>query len=143
MPDTEARVAVFGPKVLAGDEAILAASPAAPSNLVATSTDTRPPGQCHLRSFAHAHIEAECDAQTSALAVFVEQYDAGWSATVDERPARLLRANLVMRAVPIPEGHHRVVLKFSPTGLGLGVALSLAGVLTLAIFILLGRRRPN
>jgi hypothetical protein len=143
MADAEARVAVFGPKVLAGDEAILAASPAASLQLGRTARVERPAGRCHLRSYAHARIEAECDAGTPALAVFVEQYDAGWSATVDGRPAQLLRANLVMRAVPMDEGHHRIVLTFSPTGLSLGVALSIVGALMLAVFMLLGRRRPQ
>jgi hypothetical protein len=143
MSDAEARVAVFSPKVLAGDEAIPAANPGAVPNLMAAFADASPPGQCRLRGFAQTRIEADCDARTSALAVFVEQYDAGWSATVDGQPAQLLRANLVMRAVPIPEGRHRILLQFSPTGLGLGVALSMVGLLTLFIFILLGRRAPE
>jgi hypothetical protein len=149
MPDPQARAAVLKPSVIAGDEVILAPGPAVPSAAAhehmklsdSGSSETDSPGQCRLLAYANTRIEAECNARTSALAVFVEQYDEGWSATLDGQPAQLLRANLVMRAVPVAPGNHRVVLRFSPAGLGLGVSLSMVGLLTFATLLAIGRRR--
>ncbi len=56
----------------------------------------------------------------------------GWKATVDGRPAPLLRANVAHRAVPLPPGDHRVVFSFRPASTARGFALSAAG-LTLLI----------
>ena len=140
LPDDRAQASVFAPKLIAGDEVILATSPPVPSSVAVGGSHAGSLGQCQLRAFSHARVEAECEAQAAALAVFVEQYDAGWSATVDGQPAPLLRVNLVMRAVPLAPGRHRIVLAFWPQGLWLGVFLSLAGLAAFAALLLLGRR---
>jgi hypothetical protein len=141
MPDAQALSAVFAPKVVAGDEVILAASPAPPPTVTPGEPNSGSLGQCQLRAFSHARVEAECEAHSAALAVFLEQYDEGWSATVDGQRTPVLRANLVMRAVPLAKGRHRIVLRFSPAGLALGVCLSIAGIVAFIAFVLLGRRR--
>lgn len=38
----------------------------------------------------------------------------GWTAQVDDLPATLLRADLAFRAVPVPEGTHRVAMLYNP-----------------------------
>jgi uncharacterized membrane protein YfhO len=65
----------------------------------------------------------------------VEQYERGWSATLDGRPAPILRANLIMRAVAVGPGTHRIAMEFKTPGLRLGgffTLLSLAVLLILA-----------
>jgi len=59
----------------------------------------------------HPHCRFLFDA-IPTLAAFVEQYDPGWSALVDGKAAPLLRANLLMRAVPLPAGSHRIELQY-------------------------------
>jgi uncharacterized membrane protein YfhO len=76
-----------------------------------------------------------------ALAVFVEQFDRGWSATLDGQPAPVLRANLAMRAIPITSGTHRIVLSFSPPGLRVGLVLSLVGLFALIALTAIGKWR--
>jgi len=140
MPDGQAKSAVLAPEVVAGGQAILATHPAVPPTVVVDRANSGPLGHCQLRAFLHTRVEADCEARMPALAVFLEQYDEGWSATVDGQRAPLLRANLIMRAVPLEPGRHRIVLRFSPAGLSLGVALSMVGVVAFAAFLLLGRR---
>jgi uncharacterized membrane protein YfhO len=64
--------------------------------------------------------------------VTTDGYDPGWKASVDGRPASLLRANVAFRAVPVPAGTHRVEQVYRPRSVSAGLAISglalLAGV---------------
>ena len=100
-------------------------------------------GKCALESYGNNRLVALCTAHEPGLAVFVEQYDRGWQATVDGQPARLLRANLIMRALPIAAGTHRIVLEFRTPGFRAGGALSVASLLVLGLLWLAGRRKAR
>jgi hypothetical protein len=139
--DTEALSAVFQPNVVAGRSVVLAPSPAALPTAAAVSGESDE-GQCEWIGYANARLEARCRASSATFAVFVEQWDPGWSATVDGRPAPLLRANLVLRAVPLGPGDHRVVLSFFPSGLRLGVGISVVALVVLVV-LLLSRTKGN
>lgn len=93
--------------------------------------------QCTLERFSNARIEASCDFGVGGHAVFVEQYGRGWRATVDDAPAPILRANVVMRAVPVPAGKHRVTMTYVMPGFAAGcVCSALAGIaLLVALFM--------
>jgi hypothetical protein len=107
---------------------------------------TRRAGSCTLVSWANTRIAARCQGDGPALAVFIEQHDAGWSALVDGAPAPLLRANLLMRAVSLPGGTHEVVLSYRPPALGAGLGLSISSALLLLVLActpLLRRRQAH
>ena len=53
-------------------------------------------------------------------------YDAGWSATVNGEPVEILNICGLM-AVPLQAGENRVEFRYTPPGLGLGLALPGAG----------------
>src|SRR5262249_8211556 len=59
--------------------------------------------------------------------VLSEVYYPGWRATVDGRPAPVIRANNLFQAVPLPDGAREVRLTFRPTGWTTAVALSAVG----------------
>jgi uncharacterized membrane protein YfhO len=94
-----------------------------------------PAGTCVLDSYSNNRVQAICQVQRPALAVFVEQYHKGWLATVDGQPVPILRANLIMRAVALQPGEHRVAMEFTTPGLRLGALLTL---LSLTILMVLG-----
>lgn len=101
-------------------------------------------GECRIERFESTRLEATCRLDRAGLAVFVEQYDPGWRATVDGREAPILRANLVMRAVQADAGRHSIVMTFHPPGLAAGAALSAIGLLALGACAVFGlRRRPE
>lgn len=81
-----------------------------------------------------------------ALLRVADLWFPGWAATVDGRPARVLRADYLLRAVPVPAGHHRVQFRFDSPAMRRGLSVSLASlVAVLALFALdaaLRRRRP-
>ncbi len=64
--------------------------------------------------------------------VTVDAYDPGWRATVDGRPAEVVRANVAFRAVAVPAGRHVVALAFRPPSVLLGLGVSAAAALALA-----------
>lgn len=52
------------------------------------------------------------------LAVFSEvYYPDGWQVSIDGKAVDLLRADYILRALPIPAGNHQVVMRFDPTSL--------------------------
>ena len=129
---------LFDEAVVSGREVILLT--AGPASVLATS-ESGEPRDCALESFTPTRITARCFSAVPGLAVFVEQYDAGWSATVDGKPTPVVRANLLARAVPLPAGDHRIVLEYHAPGLSLAIFLSVLGVLGLGAALAL-RRRP-
>jgi hypothetical protein len=138
LPDDQALRRIYEPEIVAGESIWLAPDSAT------TVTTTAPPGRagtCALESYSNNRVVAVCTAEESGFAIFVEQYDRGWHATVDNQPAHILRANLIMRALPLTVGSHRIVLEFRTPGLGAGIAISLMSLLMLGVLWLAGSRR--
>jgi hypothetical protein len=141
LPDGLAQRAVFASDIVSGKRVILAPKPAPPASVAVGQVEVDTVGDCRLTAYAHTRIEAQCQATAPALAIFLEQFDQGWSATVDDQPTVLLRANLAMRAVPLAAGRHQVVLSFSSPGLWAGLIISTVSLAGLIALLLLGRRR--
>lgn len=69
-------------------------------------------------------IEMVVETDRPTAVVMREAYAPGWSAWVNESPAPVLRANGRYRAVPVPAGSSRVVLRYRPPGLAAGLVVS-------------------
>ena len=79
------------------------------------------------------HIELEVDSCGKGVLVVTDAWFPGWTATVDGKPVEILRADLALRAVPVPSGPSRVRMDYLPASFTLG-----AGVSGLALLALLG-----
>src|SRR5262249_26988483 len=88
-----------------------------------------PSDGCALESYSLTRIVARCSATTANLAVFTEQYDPGWTATVDGNPSVIVRTNGLSRGVPLPAGHHRIELRYHTPGLWLSFGLGFGALL--------------
>ena len=88
-----------------------------------------------IRRYEPARVEIEVQAAAPALLVLSDLFYPGWEATLDGRPAEILRANYLMRAVAIPEGAHEVRFLYRPASFRAGVAVSAAGCLGIASLI--------
>jgi hypothetical protein len=141
LSDEAAREAVFDPEVVAGGRAILAPHPEAPMLVSDSGSIDESVGSCELESFEDAHIAAHCQATRAGVAVFLEQFDAGWSASLDGRPVPVLRANLAMRGVFLLPGTHQIVLSYQPPGWRMGIALSTISLLFLVVLLVVRFRR--
>jgi hypothetical protein len=64
--------------------------------------------------------------------VIAEGWDRGWSAALDGAAARLFRVNHAQLGMALPEGTHRVTLRYRPRGFVAGALLCAAGVALLA-----------
>jgi hypothetical protein len=88
-------------------------------------------------------VRVTVETSTPALLVIGNAYDPNWHATVDGRSARLLRADYVLQAVPVPPGNHTVVLEYDDPwiGYGLGGSGCAVAILLAAAFVLSRRSR--
>jgi hypothetical protein len=75
----------------------------------------------------------EVDTDADGVLVLSEIDYPGWQAKVDGRPAPILRANTILRALPLPAGQHRVEMVFRPWTVYVGLVLS---VLTLIVVLI-------
>lgn len=73
-----------------------------------------------------------------AILVFADTWNAGWRARVDGLEAEVHRVDFAFAGVFLEPGDHRIDWRYSPPGLGSGVALSLG---TLFLCGVVGRRR--
>ena len=98
-----------------------------------------PPGEARILHRDALRVEIQTVAFVPAYLVLTDSYNEEWQVSVDGRPGRLLRANLIFRAVPLTPGSHLVIFRYRPRSLYWGVAITLATAA--AIGLLIWRRR--
>lgn len=69
-------------------------------------------------------LTIDASLKTPGLLVVSDIDYPGWSATVDGHPASILRADGIIRGVPLTAGSHVVRFSFEPPGLALGFRVS-------------------
>jgi hypothetical protein len=89
------------------------------------------------------HFVVEVDSDLPSAVVVREAFAPGWSAQVDGKDTRLVRAEGRYCAVRIPAGRSRVVLNYRPPHLGPGLTLTLASAAAILGLLLYGRRPAN
>jgi hypothetical protein len=112
--------------------------------LPARTAEADSAGESRVVSYLPDRVQLEVSSRRPAVVVLLDSFDPGWKAWVDGEPARILRANVAFRAVPVPAGVHRVEMRYRPRALSLGIAVSLlAAAIALAAVALVvsGARR--
>jgi len=83
------------------------------------------------------YLVYETSTKSAQLAVFSEvYYPKGWNAYINNKPVDYIRANYVLRALPIPVGNHKVEFKFEPKVIQTGSTISLASSALLLLIVL-------
>jgi hypothetical protein len=77
-----------------------------------------------VTAFGPNDIRVEVNAAADGLLVLSEVYYPGWQASVDGAPATLVRADGLLRGVPVPQGQHTVHVWYAPGSVWLGLAVS-------------------
>jgi len=90
-------------------------------------------GEAEIVSYAPDRVEIAARLDGPAHLVLLDAWDAGWRASVDGHPAALERANVEFRALPLPAGEHRVLMRYRPASLLAGLGLSSVSALLLAV----------
>jgi uncharacterized membrane protein YfhO len=80
-------------------------------------------------------------APRDGLAVILDPFYPGWTATVDGKPTPILRADFAFQAVPVAAGTHELRLAYRNRWVTLGAAVSLGTLAVLAGALWLRSRR--
>jgi hypothetical protein len=99
--------------------------------------------QVSVQSENPVQVVISAHLKNPGLVVLADVFDSGWQLEVDGRPARTLRANLLMRAAPVAAGEHRLLFAYKPVWLRIGTVFSFAGFLILGGMVLWARARPE
>ncbi|RLD54546.1 MAG: hypothetical protein DRI97_11310, partial [Bacteroidetes bacterium] len=95
-------------------------------------------GTVELTEYRPNHMRYEVSLDQSSLVVFSDiYYEGGWKASIDGEPVPHLRANYILRALPVDAGTHIVEFEFIFEPFEKGEKISLAGS-WLVLLLLLG-----
>lgn len=76
------------------------------------------------------------DAESPSMLVFSQTYYPGWEATVDGRPASILRANYLFQSIIVEPGKHEIRFKYNPQSFFIPLAIACATATGLLLFAL-------
>ena len=101
------------------------------------------PGTVRVLGVEHGEVRLHATLNAPGFLVLADAFDPGWRASVDGRPARILRANIALRAVELERGRHHVVFEYRPPWVPWGFMISLAGFGIGVITLGRGRRKAR
>ena len=102
--------------------------------------DPQPSGEAKLLRRDALHVEIAATTSVPAYLVLTDSYNPDWKVTVNGKPAPLLRANQMFRAVALSPGTHRITFRYRPLSLQWGAAVTLMAALAIGLF---AWRRPG
>jgi len=82
-----------------------------------------------IESYRLNDVAIAVDTPGPGLVRLADLWYPDWVATVDGRPAEILRADYLLRAVPVPAGRHRVEFHYRSRVVRLGLQLSVASLI--------------
>jgi len=101
-------------------------------------------GRARIASYRLNDVTVDVDTPGPALLRLADLWQPDWTARVDGTPAPVLKADYLLRAVPVPAGRHRVVFRYEPQSVRQGLLVSfLSLALVLAGFVLSWWMRPK
>lgn len=91
-----------------------------------------------LTKYAPNHLVYNFNSKVDQVAVFSEiYYDKGWNAYINGQKVPYVRANYLLRAMPLKAGAYEVEFRFEPTSYSLGNTIALISSLLLILSILM------
>lgn len=86
-------------------------------------------------AYEPTRVEIWARARAPAYLVLTDTWYPGWTAEVDGRPAEIVRANYMFRAVALEPGEHRVTFVYGPASFRRGALLSILSALALLVLL--------
>jgi hypothetical protein len=87
---------------------------APPADGVPPAAAPRRPGRVRIASYRNNEVAVEADSPDGGWVVLNDLWHPWWFADIDGRPAEMLRANVLFRAVAVPPGRHAARFTFRP-----------------------------
>lgn len=135
VPNADAEMAALG-TIKLREEAVIDQRFASKLNGLTIQPDST--AKISLISYKPNELVYETSSANAGLALFSEIYynvRDEWKVTIDDKPADLLRANYVLRALRIPAGKHTVKFRFEPVSVSTGRTIDLVSSLLLVALI--------
>jgi hypothetical protein len=104
-----------------------------------------PAGRANVTRYRLHEVEVEVDAARPGLLRLADLWYPDWKVSVDGRPATLLRADHLLRAVAVPDGRHKVLFKLESRSFTVGFWVSIASIVATLVLLAAGwwlGRRP-
>ena len=92
--------------------------------------------QVVLQSYDANRLVYECTSQQGGVVVFSDIYYPGWTCTVDDEDTPVGRVDYVLRAIRVPAGKHKIVMRFDPQSVHATEAIAYAALALLALLTL-------
>jgi hypothetical protein len=92
-------------------------------------------GRVSMASYGPQQVMMGVDAARDCYLFMSDTFYPGWRATIDGEEVPVLRANYAFRALSVPEGKHEVVMVYESTPFLIGIILSIAGIVLLAVLL--------
>ena len=89
-----------------------------------------------IADYQPERVVIEVSTRYDGMLILADAWFPGWDVTVDGIPTKLLRGDLILRAVPIPAGHHQVRFRYHPRSFRLGVRVT-GLALVIGVFLVL------
>ncbi len=99
-----------------------------------------PPGRLEVVHNRPGRFVFQVDCPTRQMVAVSESFHPGWRASIDGRPAEVLRVNGDFFGCVVEPGKHRVVFEFRPRSLQYGTILSWLGVAATGVCFAIGMR---
>lgn len=90
-------------------------------------------GIAKIVNFSPNQVVLSTTSGHDAVLVLADQYDDGWRAFVDGKDTKIVRANLIFRAIKVPSGLHQVVFSYQPASFGLGLKIFFITAVTMIL----------
>jgi len=96
---------------------------------------------CALVFDTPERVVVTCQSEVPAVAVLLDSYAKGWTATVDGDAREIYRAEVLTRGILLESGEHEIVFSYRTPGLRAGLLVSMLAWLGLAAMLISSRRR--
>ena len=100
-------------------------------------TNTEHVSCIELISYNPNRIDLSVSTNQRGFIVLSDSYNTDWKATVDKKQTDVLRANYIMRAIPIDAGIHRIEFTFEPELLISGFLITITGWIGIFLLIMI------
>lgn len=99
-------------------------------------------GGVKIKLYSPNMVKIETKTNAEEILILADKFDEGWKAEVDGREVEIIKANLIFRAIKIPQGEHQVIFYYWPKSFESGLYASFITLILLsAITIILIIRR--
>tara|TARA_B110000438_G_scaffold64034_1_gene64586 strand:- start:243 stop:3293 length:3051 start_codon:yes stop_codon:yes gene_type:complete len=104
---------------------------------IITNSTSKESDSVNIINFEQNKIKIQTNSDFDGILVLTDVFYPGWSATIDGNPAKIFKANGLVRSVFVPSGEHFVEFEYVPNSLTFGLIISVITLMILLVVYLL------